>query len=629
LRISIFLQLFILITLSVIFSISVIGAISIISAQQLIEKETTEKLESIAELKIQQINQFFNSINADISTTQTLRILETNLPTIANLINDQSDPNYFKTKELLDTYLSPFQDEKKRIQNVMLIDLNGDIVYMTNNDAIANLKTPLKDPHGKSFTIGQEKIYFSDIFEDRNEQGVFRMITSAPIHSINGQLIGIIAFEINVDRLYTLLEKRDGLGDTGETILGRNTGDEIIFLSPLRHNNFMPLELKIPTEQNLSMSRALTEKTGSGYVIDYRDEKVFAKWKNIPLVNWGFVSKVDSAEIDVPIINLQNSILFYSVILISVMGLSGIIVSRKMTNPIILIDKEFTKIEQGNFNVSLTPQGSRELHHMALSFNKMAAFLQKYAQTNLEKMNLQTALEKQKEIDVKKQEFSSMVSHELKTPLSPILGHCEMLEDADDSKNLTPDQLYSIKIIHKSADRMLMLVSDLLDVQKLNLNQLKFNHEDILVADFLTNTYDDFPDLVNDKKIEFINSTSSNSTIFADAIRLQQIMNNLIKNSNEFISKENGVIEFGARDKENDVLFYVKDNGTGISAENIPHLFKKFYQVDTSDQKSHGGTGLGLAICYGLVKGMGGEIWVESEVGKCTSFYFTIPKKTS
>jgi len=100
----------------------------------------------------------------------------------------------------------------------------------------------------------------------------------------------------------------------------------------------------------------------------------------------------------------------------------------------------------------------------------------------------------------------------------------------------------------------------------------------------------------------------------------------MVQNAIDFVPMQGSRIEMSAKSDGRNVLFYVKDNGVGIPKEKIGKMFQKFYQVDTSNTRKHGGSGLGLAICKGYVEGMGGKIWLESEEGKGTTFFFTIPK---
>ena len=246
----------------------------------------------------------------------------------------------------------------------------------------------------------------------------------------------------------------------------------------------------------------------------------------------------------------------------------------------------------------------------------------------LEKSNLELEIETKRlqEVDIAKEEFSSMVTHELKTPLTPIKGRSEMLLEPDVLGNLNDLQKESVEIIYDNSVKLERLIGDVLDAQKLDMNRMKFNKDSIKVKDFLAQFEKDTSYLMKEKNIQFVNNTSINSTIQGDSGRLTQVLSNLVRNSVDFVPSVNGKIEIGADDKDDRIVFYVKDNGIGIPEEQHANLFKKFFQVDTSFRRSHGGTGLGLVICKGIIEALGGNIWFESTVGKGTVFYFSLPR---
>jgi len=232
------------------------------------------------------------------------------------------------------------------------------------------------------------------------------------------------------------------------------------------------------------------------------------------------------------------------------------------------------------------------------------------------------------EVDKAKDEFSSMISHELKTPLIPIMGYCEMLRDPKFFGNLTEPQLEAINEIYDNTTRLNTLITEVMKAQKLELNRLTFKKEIFEVGEFLEVVAKNHTQLMISKKITFINNHSSNDRILikTDKDRLHEVFTNLIQNAVDFVPEQNGKIEVGTIDNGKAILFYVKDNGIGIPHGKIDKLFKKFYQIDTSFSRKHGGSGLGLVICKGIVTSLGGDIKVESEVGKGTTFSFVIPK---
>jgi len=114
--------------------------------------------------------------------------------------------------------------------------------------------------------------------------------------------------------------------------------------------------------------------------------------------------------------------------------------------------------------------------------------------------------------------------------------------------------------------------------------------------------------------------------VYTDSDRIAQVFSNLITNAMSFVSHKTGEIEIGAFDNADFVTFFVKDNGIGISEDQQKNIFKKFYQVDTSSTRKKEGSGLGLSICEGIIKTLGGKIWVNSILNEGTTFYFDLPK---
>lgn len=236
-------------------------------------------------------------------------------------------------------------------------------------------------------------------------------------------------------------------------------------------------------------------------------------------------------------------------------------------------------------------------------------------------------VEKLKDMDRKKIEFSSMVSHELKTPLVPILGYVQMLQKENFLGNLNDKQTDAVNEIYTSTLKLQRLIGDILTTQKLDLGKLDFNEEDTNVSELLLSIVKEFKPIALEKNIAWEMNFDENIHILTDRDRINQVFSNLIKNAIDFVSPKTGIITIGVKEKDDHVEFFVSDNGQGISADKQGEIFKKFYQIDTSTSRKRSGSGLGLAICKGIVEGLGGKIWVESEENVKTTFFFKIPKK--
>jgi len=254
---------------------------------------------------------------------------------------------------------------------------------------------------------------------------------------------------------------------------------------------------------------------------------------------------------------------------------------------------------------------------------KQLEFTDEKERLQAEKTDAKEVSEKLRE--VAKDEFSAMITHELNTPLVPILGYCKMLKVSMLGK-INLEQLEAIEIIEKNAKRLESLIADIMDVRKLDLDKLRFKIDALSLDEFFSNLDSNYKKILENKKCQFTtHQYTKNIIIKTDKLRLRQVFDNLISNSIKFIPENNGKIEAGYTKENNNLVLYVKDNGIGISPEKQKELFQKFYQIDTTERRSAGGTGLGLAISKGIVERLGGTISVESDGKTGTTFYMKFP----
>jgi signal transduction histidine kinase len=235
-----------------------------------------------------------------------------------------------------------------------------------------------------------------------------------------------------------------------------------------------------------------------------------------------------------------------------------------------------------------------------------------------------------------KEEFISMISHELKTPLVPLKGYAEMLLRPKfmGGAEVTERQKNAIDAMNRSIEKLQALVEDVMDVYKLDMGKLKFSMTDTDITKLINDSISDLRPLTLNKKIDLITDLEVNGTVFCDPNRIDQVLSNLIKNSIDFVP-DNGNGKIIVRVQEEDdnhsgnnfkkILFTVEDNGTGIKPEKADKLFQKFYQIDTGPTRKHAGTGLGLVICRGIIEAHGGKIWVDNTCRIGAAIKFTLP----
>lgn len=255
--------------------------------------------------------------------------------------------------------------------------------------------------------------------------------------------------------------------------------------------------------------------------------------------------------------------------------------------------------------------------------NRIVAFHRDITKQIETTKNLEKALEKATEADRLKTAFLHNVSHEIRTPMNGIMGFADLLKTPDLSHQ---DMLNYIDVISISGRRMLNTLNQLMDISILETGQAKMYLATFNINEELNRNLSFFkPEVENKGMTIYLNKTldDQDAIINTDKEKFNAILTNFIKNSIKY-SKQ-GKIEFGYKQKGNQLEFYVKDEGIGIPFDRQEAIFERFVQADIEDKKAYEGAGLGLSISKSYAEMMEGKIWVESELNKGSTFYFTLP----
>lgn len=237
-------------------------------------------------------------------------------------------------------------------------------------------------------------------------------------------------------------------------------------------------------------------------------------------------------------------------------------------------------------------------------------------QTNKKQQKeLEAARIKAEESDRLKSAFLANMSHEIRTPLNAIVGFSKLVIDAE----CTNEKEQYAEIIERNSEILLNLFNDILDLSSLEADSLSFNIRPIKLIDICLQLEQQFCYKVKSGTKLILDDVDTELYVSGDWNRIIQIISNLLSNAAKFTPK--GEIHFGYREKEDFVEFYVKDSGIGIPAERVATIFQRFGKINDFVQ----GTGLGLTLCRMLVEKMGGRIWLRSQEGKGSRFYFTLP----
>lgn len=290
--------------------------------------------------------------------------------------------------------------------------------------------------------------------------------------------------------------------------------------------------------------------------------------------------------------------------------LIGLMVSRSFTKPIQELHKVTQELEKGNFKVRANIKTNDELAQLSDAFNKSALALSKMEE---ERLQLEKA----------KSEFLSITSHELRTPITPLKAQLQMLQQEYFGK-LTEKQKESLEVILRNTERLNKIIEDFLEISRIEAARLKFTFRITNLEEIVNETVRFMDGFAKEKNIILVITASELPAIEVDPDRICQVLRNLVHNAIKF-SPQDSLIEISTELKKDCVRFSVKDQGTGLSAEDQIRVFEPFFQVEGSLSRKYGGTGLGLTICRGIIEAQKGKIWVESMPGRGSTFYFTVP----
>ena len=230
-----------------------------------------------------------------------------------------------------------------------------------------------------------------------------------------------------------------------------------------------------------------------------------------------------------------------------------------------------------------------------------------------------------KQLESVRQEFVANVSHELRTPLSLIKGYAEtLLDGARDNPGVATKFLQTID---RNAERLKLLIEDLLTISELESGRVKLSLQPVPLPPLVAKVFEDFKARAAAKSMTLSNQ-APDLAVSADADRLEQVLGNLVDNGIKY-GRANGTVTVGGSVKEGgQVEVFVQDDGPGIPPEALERVFERFYRVDKARAREQGGTGLGLAIVKHIIQTHGGRVWATSEVGRGTTFCFTLAQGT-
>jgi len=503
-----------------------------------------------------------------------------------------------------------------------------------------------------SSTLNQPIIYFT-----------------SPVKDKNNEMFGVVVTRIPITKLYEITKEAAGIREKEEFMVDLIDKDGLLLYS--NHNKKGILKDNLTEWESFQRSRA-GEKIGNYMHTNPGEEEMiyaFARergYLDFKGNDWTLTVHVPTRVAFAPAIELRNVTIIVLLLLIAPALLISFLFSKTVTKPMIELRETAIKIGRGEYGHRIKIKTGDEIETLSDAFNTLSTDLRKSQEKlqdysrNLEKkvsertkqldkkikeseetkiatlniledveetrIELDKTYKELKRLDKMKAEFMNISAHELKTPLIPIIGYLDMVIKGDMGK-INPKEKESLAIALRSAQRLQRLVSDILNISKLETGAMKFYIDDISLTALIGNLVESMMPFANEKKIKLTSKIDKNLPVIkGDISRITEVFENLINNAIKFTEKGEVLIESKIEGKN--IIIFVKDSGLGMNKEFIKKkLFKKFQQEDSTERRKYGGTGLGLAICKSIVERHKGRIWAESEVGKGSTFYVSLPIK--
>ncbi|EPJ54452.1 MAG: hypothetical protein OFPI_06990 [Osedax symbiont Rs2] len=662
--------------------LAAIGSFLQISFSQNIEEHVFDKLVSIRDSKKSEIEQHLQSIQAQakiFSTSSHVRYSISRYFGFAYAFNIiDKDPKIAAQKlaaaKLLDKgfySLSPqfqnqsdgyagvhfrfdggYQDFVKSsdFSNLLLITPAGQVVYTSQkgqyfaadltdqqltDTALAVAFARIKQRYQAGVKLNKI-VEMVDFSWDRQVQQEVAYL-AFPIIQHN-RFSGVIVFTLPLQSITAITARRDGLGETGEAYL---LGADLLPRSELaaqRHNAAQySLESLTKANRPLQSAAARAALAGkSGYFKDhsYVGTATLAAFDNIQFLNnnWALIVDISAGEALQKSVYFTKLIIAIGVIITTLIAVIVYYLSASMTKPLYALMLATERVSKGNLQLSIRGSSRRdELGSLARSFVKMQHSIRQQI-SQIHDVNAQLE-DKVQTIEIQntelhaadklKDEFLANTSHELRTPLHGIIGIIESLSDGA-AGELSHTQQLQLNMVASSANRLSLLVDDLLDFHKIRHNQLRVNIIAVNTTTLVAHIVELTKVLVADKDIVLIQQLPEDlPKVLADPVRFEQILYNLLGNAIKYT--HSGQIIISASVVAEQVQFKVCDTGIGMNSADLDHIFKPFEQADGGITRKIGGSGLGLSISKKLVELMQGTMDVESVEHSGSSFFFYLP----
>ena len=589
-----------------------------ITAKKNLEDRIYAHLRTTAQSRANHIETYFKEHK------QTVELLAQGVIFKELLSTSKEAPEYKQKLERVNKKINNVIKVHKEIFKVCLLDKNGIVVASTNKACLESNRYS-----EKTFLRTKEASYIGSIhiceLSGRPAQDI-----AAPI-LFNGESPGVIIADIEVKQLFAITLDRTGLGETGEIYLVNKEG---YMISPSRFIKDTFLKQKVDTENTRKYFEDIKKYGRKPHdhkpliLTDYRGVKVLGLHNHIHDLQWCLCAEINEKEALAPLAKIKILFVIIMTFVPIAAWLIGTFVSRLISRPIHKLHEGTEVIGEGNLDYKVGTDAKDEIGQLSRAFDKMTNNL-KRSTTSIDNLNKEITERKKAELKqdelIKKvdninkelKEFASIASHDLKAPLRGIktLANWILADCADKLGDQANEQM---NLLLERVERMYNLIEGTLQYSRAGRAEGK--RVQINLSNFI-------PEIINMVvPPQNITVTIENElpVIECEETHVMQLFQNLLSNAIKYMDKPQGWIKIGCVEQDGFWKFSIADNGPGIEEKHFEKIFKIFQALPTSHDFQ--GTGVGLTVAKKIIELYDGKIWVESNLGEGSTFFFTLPK---
>ncbi|MBC7813167.1 MAG: HAMP domain-containing protein [Burkholderiales bacterium] len=505
-------------------------------------------------------------------------------------------------------------DASTSIDDIFFYNPQGEVIFSSDEVLVGRV-------------VNRQYYFDASLVEDHLQapffdvsSGTLALIATSPVYA-GDELIGVAAIRYNTEELNQIMFERTGLGETGETYLVSRENN--YFLTASRFEGY----LLNRAYTSVGIEQALAGQDGSSVYGDYRSPAVpvFGNYRWIPELEGGLLTEINEEEALSALNQAQVTIVILAIIVSAIVVFVGFIVTNILTRPISQITNSASAIAQGHFDQRVLLTRSDEIGVLATAFNNMAQAVQDRTQQMEEARDEALAAQRiARENSRLKSEFLSTMSHELRTPLNAIEGFTSIMLSGMGIE-LSPRAEDMVRRVSMNSKRLLQLINDFLDLSRIEAGRLELVKSPVSPEGLAHKWQNEVSVLAEGKGLEFIVNIDPNlpPIILGDEDALSKVAINLLGNAFKFTQQGQVTLELSCISGGWKIA--VSDTGIGIPSHAREYIFEEFRQVDGSSKRLYGGTGLGLSLVQKLSRAMGGNVSLQSEVGKGSIFTVTLP----